>query len=256
MSACHPFVVERYKLSQLTAEGYWIPHHKGPWDAIVIGSRSDFDRCIIVPGGELTTPKAAPSNLWWRAQLPPSAHGVSVERPLIGAVEGGIAICPPWAESTSNSIRARPPDGQAYMALYANTLDPVLDLVYYQCCPPVLPTKRAPFDWVTYMNDIGAAGLTSATYYLPGWGRRQVELSIELAGHVGDVTWSFSGLNAAKTASPFYWTHDLQSGTTETADFNRTYLFDGEFDLYKLAMSVPANEGSEASLRISVKAWD
>lgn len=237
----------------------------GPWQAIAIGPDSDFDRCTIVAKTQGVVPIQVAGGLAGsidrQVDIGDAAFSVSVERPFIGRVEGPLRVLLPYAKGIYGSQRLRPDNRALYQGFAGRpTFLPRLELQLYSFLPPWLPTKRAPFELPFRFPEFGTTGESAVDLYLPGFGRRSLTLSLRMGGYTaGQFAWRFTGRNSLElhdgTAIATI-THDLQALTTETANFDRTYAFDGEFDLYHLGMGEGSALSAGTFIEGSIKAWD
>lgn len=252
--------------------GYRIPEI-GPWEAIAIGAESDVDRCIIVAdgaGAPIMNPSGLDGSVDRQNYISDKAFAVSVERPWIGPVNGPLNVLLPYAKSVHETVadgiqRLRSVDQTIYQQFLVAGTDrplytPRLELYLYPFAPGWLPTKRAPLDFVFRFPQFGTTGETTVGIYVPTFGRRSHSLSIEMTDRsAGSIDWSLVGANMAEPdvgGSLVINRHDLQATTTEAADFDRTYFFDGEFDFLHLTVSENAALNAGVEVQGIFKAWD
>lgn len=255
-----------------TTDPAWLYEPVNPhFESICIGARSHFDRCYICPltGRDRRFPARAASTEQVSTLLE-RAIAVSVERPFVGGIDGPFVVFAPYAEMSYGTTpqRVRPPVlldywGSDNLAL-GEVLHPRLHLDFHRICPPFLPTKRAPFEYAFSYPQFGTSGLAVGSVRLPAYGRTRYSVSLEGAGITaggGDVQWSLVGQNMTEVGNaggtkPNNHSHTLQGTTTENADFDRTYFFDGEFDM--VLLSLIENTGLAAGTTLSglIKMWD
>lgn len=250
--------------------------------AISIGSQSELDRAWVIPVDKMPQPQqsARPSPAgtptWFRGGLfPAEAQLVSVERPLVGldpkAWDRGFYVLPPYSAITESKFFSCPHDYPPRGFLFGgpfNEIDdlgsPLLDLDLHYRHPEWLPTKRAPRTYHNAVIDFGSEGApASVGATIPMFGRSRASLSLRMSGYAaGTLRWSVVGRNEftdgdAGTEEQFPIDHTLQAVTDETADFARTYYFDGEFDWLVISIAEQvALTGGACALTAILKLWD
>jgi hypothetical protein len=236
-----------------------------PWMAIAIGPESDVDRCIVVAEGAdppIATAGGLASSIDRQVDISNHAFAVSVERPWIGPVSGPFNVLMPYAHSIYGSERLKT-DDQVLWQTFAGRPQYAarVELVLYPFLPPWLPTHRAPLDFAFQYPNFGATGGggTGHTIRLPGFGRKRCSLSLEMSGRsAGSLDWTFSGVNVAETdggIAVVNCKHELGGGT-ESADFDETFAFDQEFDLFELVLAENAALNAGVDIQGIFKAWD
>lgn len=242
--------------------------------AIAIGPDSDVDEVYIIPEGELANHPAAPSDGSVVRQQPcihPAAIHVSVERPYVGGpIKGPFRILYPYApmlEGSAAPLRLRPYDdalwtGSALGAQFRRRFS--FELEFYDCPPAFLPTKRAPLKHLFNYPGFGTSSLAGGDVdqLIPVMGRKDLQLGIEgtaITSGGGSLTWSLTGLVVIEdTGSSLILSiaEALISDTVESADFEKSYDIDGEFDVLWLRVDETTALGAAARVSGYVKGWD
>ncbi len=107
-----------------------------------------------------------------------------------------------------------------------------------------------------------AGGLATAQVVVPTMGRRRIALSIvgeSITSGGGSITWSVSGINLLASDSNAFSAvltnvEVLQAATVESADFDESYLYDGEWD--EILLQLDETTACDCTLSGIVKAWD
>jgi hypothetical protein len=246
----------RAKFRHVTAGHEQLIEIGGLWGAVAIGAASDLDRCWLFPKSQIDSIAAGTNGASKRQEAFRNGRLVSVERPFIGQLEGPFYALSAYALDVLQSGGVAERGGIHEVALGGNSLIlPQLELDFYKMVPPWLPTKRAPYEQAIYRESASLG-----TFRFPGWGRRAQSLSLSLGGRTtGTLTWRLQGINAASwpvvSGVADEHPHDLQGSTVESADFDRTYFFDGEFDYYVLTLTNGALDAGAVTGAIW-KAWD
>lgn len=223
----------------------------GVWGAIAIGPRSDMDACLIMPGSAGCPVSVPPFQLnvastvyRTRAQdALKAAIAVSVERPFIGPITGPFRVMSPYHDSaayqTSTPRRMRVPGVSDLWTTHLHSGPAMLELEFYPCIPPWLPTKRAPLKYAFAFPNFGDAagplgGSADVTIRVPVFGRRLITLSLEMGGRsAGSMGYTVSGRNLASAGELLTEIDNvevLQAEVTASADFDDAFTYDGEFD--------------------------
>lgn len=245
--------------------------------AIAIGAESDVDRCHVVPSTHLAgaqSPNILADTVGRQFLLGPGARAVSVRRPHIGLIRGPYRVFYPYARQIYRSggidhrgtVLADGAGLYGYAPSGSDDVDlvtPKLELEFYRCMPPWLPSERAPLEHAFYYNDFGTSGgYAGGTIRIPGFGRKTLSLSIGMSGRsAGTLRWTFRGINVVGIGGGLgvyrpEIVHNLQAATDETADFEETYFFDGEFDYYELILTEQAALNADVVVDGIIKAWD
>lgn len=246
----------------------WIP--EGGVFAICIGPESDVDECIILPNGvmpDIPTPIGLTGTINWQASIHPEAIHVSVERPFIGNVQGPFRVLYPYARGivgSSSPRRLRPYDDTLWFnagsRFEARRMG--IELEFHDCMPSWLPTKRAPLKVPFRYPSFGTTGLSDVDMLIPVMGRRDLQLGIEgtlITSGGGSLTWSVAGLVVIEntdSALQLSISETLVTDTVESADFEKSYDFDGEFDVLWIRVDETTALGNNVAVSGYVKAWD
>lgn len=240
--------------------GFYRTQFSGVCEAISIGPRSMLDRCYIMPVGAFPGRNPAVAGESMRNEFASHAIAVSVERPWVGHLEGPFVVFGPYGQDTDlDGVNGTLPwIGGVGANIYGDNadLDSYLDLQFYSTIPHVLPTKRAPAEYLRRYTAFDATALDTLVF--PGWGRRRIFLGIEATGiAAGDFTYRVDGVNLAfKNADIVEIRETLQAATTVNADGEASFVYDGEFDLYELTLDEGAALTAGVDVDIIFKAWD
>lgn len=232
------------------------------WGAIAISSDSELDRCLIIPKlGDVVRLTSGVTDEPDKLTRLGAGILVSVERPYIGPIEGPLRVLPPYAthaltsDTATNEI-AMPRD----LDYYNQSAPAFLGLDLYDEAPPWLPTARAPLDYHFRIDDASTLG-GPRTIRVPCFGRREVSVSLKMSGYSsGTFRWKLEGVNHVdyplENDGGDEFSKELQADDDNTANFDETYFFDGEFDLLEFTLTEQAAMGAGARISGLVKLRD
>lgn len=262
--------VERVRTTVKTDKDGFYVDRPGPFFAICIGPESDVDECIIIPEGKdapVPEPAGLDGTVNWQHVLHPDAIHVSVERPFIGEIRGPFRVLYPYAHAYEGAaagvdLRLRPyNDSLWFMA--GVSVPPRqsmgIELELHTCMPTWLPTKRAPLKVPFRFPSFGSSGVSDVDLLIPVMGRRAIQFGIDGSVDSGSLTWSVTGLTVIEDTDGnviLSVAETLQADTVESADFEESYRFDGEFDVLWIRIDETTAMPAAQGITGYVKAWD